>query len=64
MELIRSTCFTYTMIRDKQLKLYDTVLFQKSYIRDIVVTELLYVCIECVFSANHHYAPHIIHSIY
>ena len=54
----------YTMLRDKQLKVYNTALFPKSYIRDIVITALLYVCIECLVSTNHHYAPHIIHSIY
>ena len=52
------------MIRDKQLKVYDTVLFQKSYIRDIVITQLLYVRIECVLPGDHYFAPYIIHSIY
>ena len=52
------------MIFDKQLKVSDTGVFKRSCIRDIVNNELLYVCIKCVFQANHHYASHFIHYIY
>ena len=52
------------MIFDKQLKVYDTGVFKRSYRRVIVNNELLYVSIECVFQANHHYVSHFIHYIY
>ena len=41
-----------------------TGVFKRSYRRDIVNNELLFVCIECVFPANHQYASHFIHHIY
>ena len=63
LELI--TCFTYNMIFDKQLKVYEsTGVFKRSYRRYIVNNEHLYVCIEGVFPANYHYASHFIHYIY